>query len=120
MLHLFFVKHRSYELISSKTGDPYKTVRFIAHNAPFDIARMRALWDDEFTPFCWWYPLCTLQLAIWHFSTMTKSPPPENFQLGTLCEFFGIKTSDAHDALADCRLTLALLKKLIPLGLGPV
>lgn len=120
VLHKFFVKHRSYELISKKTGDPYKIVRLIAHNASFDIARLRALWGDDFMPFCWWFPLDTLQLALWHFSTMKTSSRPENFQLGTLCDFFGIDTSDAHDALTDCRLTLALLKRLRPLGLGSV
>ena len=120
ILDKFFFKHRSYELISKKTRDPYKTVRLIAHNAPFDITRLRALWDDEFTPFCWWYPLDTLELALWHFSTMKTSSRPANFQLATLCEFFKIDTSSAHDALPDCRLTLALLKRLIPLGLGPL
>jgi len=120
MLDKFFRKNQGYELISKKTGDPYQTVRLIAHNAPFDITRLRALWDDDYTPFCWWYPLDVLQLALWHLSTMKKSPPPANFQLATLCEFFKIDTSSAHDALADCRLTLALLKRLIPLGLGPL
>ncbi len=120
MLHKFFVKHQRYELISKKTGDPYKMVRLIAHNVPFDISRLRALWGDDFTPFCWWYGLDTLQLALWVFARTPASKQPKNFQVRTLCEFFGIDTTGAHDALVDCRLTLELLKRLSPLAMGPL
>jgi len=116
----FFSRHADYHLISKK-GNPYDTVRLIAHNAPFDVPRLRELWGDQYTPFCWWYPLDTLQLALWHFARdVDPSERPVNFQLATLCEYFGINPSGAHDALEDCRLVAALLRNLLPIRGGVI
>jgi DNA polymerase III epsilon subunit-like protein len=111
-LDRFFRSHADYKLISKK-GDPYDSVRLIAHNAPFDVPRLREMWGSKYTPFCWWYPLDTLQLALWTFRTVTDPEKrPKNLQLPTLCEFYGIESIGAHDALADCRLVAALLPHL--------
>ncbi len=38
--------------------------------------------------------------------------PPENYQLATVCNYFGIPISESHDALADVRLTVRLARSL--------
>jgi len=116
----FFRRHADYKLIS-KAGKPYATVKLFAHNAPFDMARLQSLWDGAYTPFCWWYPIDTLQLSLWYFSSAYETKDrPENYRLGTLCEWFGIEVGEgAHDALHDCRLVAKLLKKLNRLDEGP-
>ena len=109
-LDCFFKRHQCWSLVS-KTGNRYNTARVVAHNAQFDIERVKALYGDQWINFCWWYGMDTLQLAHWYF--FQQESQPDNFKLGTLCEFFGIDTTGAHDALADCRLTAELLRKLL-------
>ena len=108
----FFEKHQTWNLVSKK-GNPYSTAKIVAHNAEFDIPRLRKLWGDAYAPFAWWYPHDTLQLALWKLSAVVV--PPRNYQLGTLCEYFGIETEGAHDALADCRMTIKLAQVLTEL-----
>lgn len=115
ILGLHFQKHQTMELVS-KAGRPYRTARIAGHNAAsFDAPRLRAAWGDRFSPFCWWYPLDTLQLALWFFA-QSKDQQPANFQLGTLCDHFGIQVEGAHDALADVRATAKLAQVLTELA----
>ena len=109
----FFEANQTWKLVSKK-GNSYTTAKLIAHNAPFDIPRLRKLWGSCFTPFAWWYPHDTLQLALWKLSASAN--PPRNYQLGTLCDHFGIETEGAHDALADCRMTIKLAQALEEMG----
>ena len=108
----FFEANRTWGLVSKK-GTPYVTAKLVAHNAVFDIRRLRKLWGDAYTPFAWWYPHDTLQLALWKLSSVVA--PPANYQLGTLCHYFGIEVEGAHDALADCRMTIKLAQVLTEL-----
>ena len=108
----FFEANQTWDLVS-KRGKPYRTAKLVAHNAAFDIRRLRKLWGDGYTPFAWFYPHDTLQLALWKCSSAVI--PPVNYQLGTLCKYFGIETEGAHDALADCRMTIKLAQVLTEL-----
>ena len=47
--------------------------------------------------------LCTKQRALWLFDEDKSLTPPENFQLRTLCEYFGVPLTreNAHDAFYD-------------------
>lgn len=38
---------------------------------------------------------------------------PKNYKLATLAEYYGIVADDAHQALADCYTTLAVLKQIV-------
>ncbi len=110
-LNAFFRRHAKWKLLSAK-GNHYETAKIVGHNAvQFDAPRLKAMWDGKYAPFSWFYPLDTLQLALWHFSRC-RCKQPENFKLGTLCEFFDIPTEGAHDALEDVRMTIALAKAL--------
>lgn len=108
----FFEKHKDLEL-TGKTGGSYKVARVAGHNITgFDIPRINRgvkhfamFWSAQ-----WWYPLDTYQRAIWHFAELGLEPPA-NYRLVTLARHFGIDTSGAHDALADCRLSMQLARK---------
>lgn len=109
----FCKKYRDLEL-TSKKGNKYKVVRLAGHNITgFDIPRIKRGVDhfELFWPALWWYPLDTYARAIWHFAELGLEPP-ENYRLATLAGAFGISTADAHDALADCRLSMQLARKL--------
>lgn len=112
-LHDFFEKHQTWSLLS-KRGKRYTTARIAGHNAAsFDAPRLRELWRGQFAPLAWFYPLDTMQLAFWHFSEQPPSAQPDNYRLETLCQYFGIETEGAHDALADVRMTINLAKMLL-------
>ncbi len=100
---------------TSQAGNQFYSARFAGHNAQtFDgprIGRMFKRNGDAFCPGTWFQPLDTCQLALWHFSQQEKRP--KNYKLGTLCEFFGISTEGAHDALTDVRLTVQLARRLL-------
>ncbi len=111
----FADKYKSVEMISKRTGRPYNVARLAGHNAAtFDAPRLRRMFEAVgcFAPFHP-IPLDTLQLALWKLQFMEKKP--KNFQLSTLCEFFGISCDGAHDALADVRLSAALTKAIVSL-----
>ncbi len=111
-LHDFFENHKTWSLLN-KHGKRYNVARIAGHNAAsFDAPRLRALWDGRFTPFAWFYPLDTIQLAFWYFAEW-KSNQPDNYRLETLCQHFRIDAEGAHDALADVRMTIKLAKVLI-------
>ena len=117
-LQRFFGRHQTWNLVS-KAGNAYRTARIAGHNAAsFDAPRLKAVWNGSFCPFAWWYPTDTLQLALWHFARAVGErrdhrTPPRNYQLGTLCEYFGIASTGAHDALADARMTVRLARRLL-------
>ena len=100
----------------SKAGKPYKVARLFGHNAAtFDGPRLQRM----FTGAGVFLPAdlrvrCTLQRALWWFDEHCEDLPksPENFKVGPLCEYFGIPVVDAHDALGDVRMTVALARKL--------
>ena len=108
----FLRRHADMDMVS-KRGRPYQVARLGGHNiANFDIPRIRNLAAEAFMPACWWYPLDTLHLALWHY--VASDDPPPNYRLTTLAEKLGIATDNAHDALADVRLSAAVALKLNP------
>lgn len=110
----FLKKHATVQMTSKRTGRPYQVARIAGHNiATFDVPRLRRMAarnGDVFLPAAWWYPLDTLQLALWHFSA--RDDAPKNFQLSTLAAHFGVATDGAHDALADVRLSMAVAHEI--------
>ncbi len=49
-------------------------------------------------------------LPVLYFLVESGNLDLENYKLGTVCKHFGIKLDDAHDALADIRATIKLIK----------
>ena len=110
----FLNRHRSIEMVSKRTGRPYKVARVGAHNARFDCDFLRALFkrNGAFLPADVFRPLDTLALALWWvYLRGPKQAPPKDYKLGTLGEYFGLIEDDGrpHDAMDDVRLTVGLV-----------
>jgi DNA polymerase III epsilon subunit-like protein len=108
----FLSRHKSLALTSARTGRPYSVARLAGYNsASFDGPRANAMFDRHgmFPPFR--RPtLDVLQLVLQYFDTNGISLV--NNKLSTVASHFGIPTDNAHDALADCRMTAAVHQKL--------
>lgn len=110
-IRALMVRHRHVEMLSKRTGRPYKVAQLVGHNADdFDVKFLRALFADDFCPTTMW-ALDTLQMVRWEFATDPSLGKPENFKLDTLCQHLGIEVDgQAHDALADVKSTLGLIR----------
>jgi DNA polymerase III epsilon subunit-like protein len=96
----------------SKAGNDYFVARLAGYNAvAFDAPRLRELFGASFLPAE--YPVRdVLQRAVFYFDERPEQPKPENWKLTTVAAFFGIDTTDAHDALKDARMCAELHYKL--------
>lgn len=112
-------RHATVQKLAKATGRPYYLARVLAHNAEFDC-RFTTAWfkrNKQFLSAGTFEPLCTLNLARW--LTQLSPKPPENHKLGTLCEWFGVDLTGAHDALSDVRATVKLAQCLRDLLRAP-
>jgi DNA polymerase III epsilon subunit-like protein len=105
-----FLRPFAWVEMRSKRGSAYRVARLVGHNAAtFDGPFLQQMFKRAgvFLPAD---PrvLCTVQRALWWFSEEEDAPSIENFKLETLCDFFGVTLSGAHDALADVRATVKL------------
>ena len=80
----------------------------VAHNAPFDTRFLRLAAEDVNVSLDWAGVLCTLDL-----SRRLDPNRHKNHRLGSLCEDYGIRLDQAHDALHDARATAELLPHLL-------
>ena len=91
----------------------------IIYNAPYDIRLINQSMslagkpiDIEFVPS---EILCLMR----HYASIRKTPNPKYggeyrwHSLTNACEYEGIEVTNAHRALGDCMMTLALLQKII-------
>ncbi len=108
----FLGAHKSIEMVSKRTGRPYSVARLAGHNAAtFDGPRLFEAFRRHGL-FCPAHPqvLCTLQRAMWYaVETGTKF---DSLKLSYLAEYFGVPTTGAHDAEADCRMAIGIAKAL--------
>jgi DNA polymerase III epsilon subunit-like protein len=108
MFDAFLNRFKAVSMVSKRTGRPYQVARLAGHNViTFDCPRLKRMYGTKFLPA---HPqaLDTLQRALW-FAQETGATP-ENFRLETLCKYFGLETNNAHDALADVRMSVALAR----------
>jgi DNA polymerase III epsilon subunit-like protein len=115
----FIEPHRSLQMISKRTGQPYQVAKLIGHNAAtFDGPRLKRAYQEVglFLPAD---PRvrCTVQAAMWWFDAqgiqVGEKGGPKSFKLTDLCQWFSIPVDEnAHDALADVRMNVALAKAL--------
>ena len=93
----------------------FRVAQLASHNSQFDGPFLTEWFDrlDIFLPASY-RVFCTLQRAYWFFHENPHLARPDDFRLGTLCEYFDVplNPSDAHEALADTRATIGLLGKL--------
>jgi DNA polymerase-3 subunit epsilon len=82
--------------------------RFVAHNAPFDLAFLRKSAAEVGVALPVDHPLCTLRLS--------RSLDPGrtlSHRLADLCVRYGVSLDRPHDALADAEATAAILPHLL-------
>ncbi len=112
----FLRQHSTYEKESKSKQSKYYVADLFAFNADFDNQflwalkeRLEAEYCDEFPTGIFlpadWHVGCVYQQAVKLFKTHKELVRPENYQLGTLCEYFGVRfgTNEAHDALYDAK-----------------
>lgn len=112
----FLARHADWELVSKKSGRPYKVARLAGHNiASFDLPRVKRGMEQAGLNWwrgCWWYPLDTYQLAIWTLLGSDREPP--DYKLQTLREHLGIPApTREHEALADVRVCIQVARALV-------
>jgi DNA polymerase III epsilon subunit-like protein len=109
----FMEPFKTIQMVSKRTGNPYSVCRLAGHNAAtFDGPRLKAAFA-RLSAFLPAHPIVldTLQLALWRYQKLNKQV--DSFKLGSLCELLEIPVDNAHDALADVRMTIAVTKKLL-------
>jgi DNA polymerase-3 subunit epsilon len=84
----------------------------VAHNAPFDMAFLRAEFERAGWPLPQVPVLCTLE------ASRTYLPDLERRRLADCCWHIGTELRDAHSALADARAAAALLAHYLDPGVG--
>ena len=94
----------------------FHVAQLASHNSQFDGPFLKVWFErlDIFMPASY-RVFCTLQRAYWFFHEHPQLPPPDDYRLGTLCEYFGVPLHphDAHDAMADVRATVGLYKAIV-------
>lgn len=110
----FLARHATID-VRTASGKPCAVAQLVAHHAEFDGPFLR-MWFERMGLF---FPgayrvFCTLQRAMWLFHEDRTLPPPSDFRLATLCDYFGVKLhpDEAHDALADVRATVRLYRAI--------
>jgi DNA polymerase III epsilon subunit-like protein len=111
----FLRRHATVDRLS-RTGRPYRLAQLVAHNAErFDGPLIHG-WFRNLDRFCpaTYSVFCTKQRAYWLFQEYKHLTPPANFQLATLCQFFGVPLSrdDRHNALNDVWATVELYRAM--------
>lgn len=108
----FLNKYKTVELVSKRTGNPYKVARLAGYNSEaFDKPRIMEAFKScgQFLPAD---PrmLDVFQLVIWSFAFdgITLS----DYKLSTVSSHFGLALDGLHDALADVRLTAEVAKRV--------
>jgi hypothetical protein len=111
----FLRRHASVEVLGQDLTT-FRVAQLVSHNSHFD-GPFLAAWYDRLGIFCpaSYRVFCTLQRAYWFFQERPEMTPPDDYRLGTLCEYFGVplNPADAHEALADSRAALGLYQAII-------
>lgn len=107
----FLEPHKCIRMESKKTGKPYFIAKGAGYNAlTFDWPRLREMYGTAFLPVS--YGIRDVYQRLLFYFDENQLETPENFQLATVCQYFGIDSAGAHDALADVRMTAKLYHKV--------
>jgi len=113
-LSAFFKRFADVQMVSQRTGRPYHVAQLCGYNsAAFDGPFLQCFYRqlDQFMP-AGYRVLDVMQRAMWHFHERPDIAQPIDFKLVNVCRALGVPPFDAHDALADCRATVALYRAL--------
>ncbi len=104
--------YSSLQMMSKRTQKPYNVAKLAGYNAlTFDLPRLRAMFGESFFP-CSYMVRDVLQRMMFYFYEHPSLWKPENMKLSTVCAYFEIDPTGAHDALQDARMAAALIRKM--------
>lgn len=105
----FLGRHKCIEMTSKRTGAPYSIALLASYNSAFDGQRIKDMFDQRFLPA---HPrvLCIMQRVLW-FAQETGFRPAD-YKLTTVAKELGCEEQDAHDALADVRMSIGILRSI--------
>lgn len=103
---------------------PYKCVTSIGRSGPYSVAKLagfNAVSFDGPRLFNWYQRQssflaadrrvrCVLQRVLWYFDE--RGLALENYKQPTVAAYFGLSTPEAHDALADVRTMVEIVRRL--------
>ena len=95
-------------LVLTELAQRLEGTRFVAHNAPFDLAFLRKVAQRNQVTLPLGEPLCTLRL-----SRQLDPDRQVSHRLADLCARYDIQLVRPHDALADADATAAVLPHLL-------
>src|SRR5690606_19414388 len=106
----FLRRHATVD-VQSTSGRVFQVAQLVAHNSQFDGPFIQKWFERQgvYLPASY-RVFCTMQRAMWLFSEQKDLTPPDDYKLGTLCQYFGVplRKEEAHDALQDVRATVGL------------
>lgn len=110
----FFERHADVQLKGKNPPfRPYTVAQVGGHNVSgFDIERLAFTCkaNGQFLPIQFNSALDTLHGAIWYFRLRPHLPRPASFNLLALTQYFDLEHGEAHEALADVRMSIELAK----------
>ena len=113
----FLRRHASVEIYRQDVS-VFRVAQLVSHNSEFDGPFLKAWFErlDTFLPASY-RVFCTLQRAYWFFQENPQLPLPDDYRLGTLCQYFEVPLNphEAHDALADVRAAVGLYRAMLNL-----
>lgn len=106
-------REHSHVQMTSRAGNPYFVAQLAAYNAEFDMKFIQVAFNitRQFMPASY-LALCMLQRARWFFAERPGLGQPDNFKLPSVCRALGVTLDKAHDAGADNRAQIAVLRRI--------
>ena len=111
----FLSRHATVDMISDD-GNLFSLAQLAAYNAPRLDAPLLQAWYRRLglMNVARYQMFCVMQRAFWLFREDESLTPLANYQLATVCEYFGIRLrpDEAHDAANDVRATVGLYRAM--------
>lgn len=112
----FLEEYKDLEQVSKTSGKAYRVAQLAGYNAQaFDFRFLQAWFKrrEAFLPASF-RVLDSYQLALWFMLVLGRGKETADYKLGSVAEALGIPLEGAeHDALADCRRTVAFTRALL-------
>lgn len=111
----YLERYRAVELISTRTGRPYRVARVAGYNCRFDLDHISAAFKATglFFPGAFATALDVMQGVVWGQEQGTLAPT-KDMKLTTVAAALGVEVAGtAHDALVDVRLTIGVARRVL-------
>lgn len=109
----FLGRYRTLTRTSARTNKDYTVAQLAGWNSHgFDMERINGLFKTHGVFFAAdWMSLDVMHLAVWRLRYPTEQL--KSMRLTEVAAFLGIAVENAHDAMSDCRTTIAIARRLL-------